>query len=450
VRAGERRAARSATNEREVETAMWSVYFDTSPVRAVGTRALGLVSRRAYYGPLAPLRSRGMAKVPLPASRWVRVQNSVSGISTDDLQLVHLASDPRVSPMAAPRGSRIYPGHEVVGEVVEIGPEVEFLREGDRVAYQLDKCCATQDIEPPCAHCAAGNYSLCENRYLPGPEAVGGGWSDEMVLHERQLFLVPDHLSDEQAALLEPTARALHAVLRTPPQPGAQALVVGAETSGLLVIQALRALAPNVTITALPEHAFQVELATLSGATRILYKEDGTAGVARLTGAKHFRTPLGAELLVGGFGTVYDTLGTASSLQGALRWVCDGGTVVLVGRQLARMQIDLTPIWHREISLVGALAHGTETWPGGVGPSAWGVDGGRASSFALAAAHMRDRRVLPERLITHRFPLREVRRAIATARDFPLHRAVKVVLDARGEVEPQIADVEALVQEAQG
>jgi threonine dehydrogenase-like Zn-dependent dehydrogenase len=426
---------------------MWSAYFDTNPARVVSTRALGAVSRRAYYGALAPLRVRQLGRVSLPEYRWVRVQNTVAGISDDDLRLVHLNSDPRVSPMAAPRSSRVFLGREVVGEVVEVGPEVEFLRVGDRVSYQLDKCCSTQDIEPPCHHCATGNYSLCENRYLPGAEQVGGGWGDQMVVHERQLFLVPDNLSDEQAALLEPTARALHAVLRAQPQPGAQVLVIGAATTGLLVVQALRALNPNATITAMPAHPFQLELATLSGATRILYTEDSTPGVARLTGAKHFKGSLGSELLVGGFDLVFDTLGTAATLQNGLRWVREGGTVVLVGREPRRMQIDLTPVWHREITLVGTLDHGTENWPGGIGPATWGVEGGRASSFALAAALIRDRRMLPDRLITHRFPLSEVRRAVATAEDYVLHRAVKVVLDARHTVEPEVPTVEALMQE---
>jgi threonine dehydrogenase-like Zn-dependent dehydrogenase len=416
----------------------------------VTTRLLGLASRRAYYGPFAPLRTRGLATPQLPDQRWVRVRNIVAGVSRDDLALIHLATDPRVSPTAAPRPSRIYLGREVVGEVTEVGPGVRFLREKDRVSYQFDKCCATLDIEPPCHHCATGNFSLCENRYLPGQDATGGGWSDEMVLHERQLFLVPDNLSDEQAALLEPSARALHAVLRHPPQPGAQVLVLGGDTDGLLVIQALRALAPNTSITAQPEYPFQVELATLSGASRILYREDGTSGVARLTGAKHFKTRLGAELLVGGFDLVYDTLGTAASLQNALRWARDGGSVVLVGRQPRVMSVDLTPIWHREISVVGTLAHGTENWPGGISPASWGVDGGRSSTFSLAAALVRDKRMVPERLITHRFPLREVRRAIATARDYLLHRATKVVLDSRGPLEPQINNVEALVQEVHG
>lgn len=426
---------------------MWSAYIDTNGARALITRPLGGVSRRAYFGPVAPLRTRASGPVPLPDSHWVRVRNFVAGISTDDLQLIRLISDRRVSPSAVPLPNRIYLGREVAGQVIEVGPGVRFLREGDRVSYQFDKCCATQDIEPPCPHCATGSFHLCENRYLPGPDVIGGGWSDEMVVHERQLFLVPDHLTNEQAALLQPCARAVHAVLRHQPSPGMQVLVVGTGADGLLVIQALRALAPNSNITALPDQAFQVELATLSGAARILYKVDGTAGVARLTGAKHFHIRSGAELLVGGFDMVYDTTGTAQSLQHSLRWVRDGGTVVLVGRQPAMMHIDLTPLWHREVSLVGTLAHGTESWPGGIGAASWGVDGGRASTFTVAAALIRDRRMAPERLISHRFPLRDLRRAAATANEYALHRAVKIVLDTRDSMEPQAEGLTMLVEQ---
>src|SRR5262249_7599610 len=92
---------------------MWSAYFDTNPARGVTTRALGVASRRAYYGPFAPLRVRQLGRVSLPEYRWVRVQNTVAGISDDDLHVVHLNSDPRVSPMAVPRSSRVFLGREV-------------------------------------------------------------------------------------------------------------------------------------------------------------------------------------------------------------------------------------------------------------------------------------------------------------------------------------------------
>lgn len=411
---------------------MWSVYLDANPARVATTRALGSASRRAYFGPLAPLRARNVGKVSLPGKRWVRVRNIVAGISDTEVEQVYLRSDPRISLMALPRRSRTYLGREVVGEVIDVGPDVEFMRVGDRVAYQLDQCCATRDIEPPCRQCAAGNYGLCENRYLPGPEAIGGGWGDEMIVHERQLFLVPDSLADEEAALLEPATVAVHAALRAVPQPGENVLVIGSHTLGLLTTQALRVLAPNANITVRADAAFQVEMATRMGATRILYKEDGTAGVARITGARHFHRRFGPNLLLGGFDVIFDTTGTTTTLQAALRWVRGGGKVVLVGKRIESMRLDLTPIWHQEIALIGATGHGTETWPGGQGMAAWsGENGGRVATFALAASLIRERRLTPARLVTHRFPLREVRRAVAVAHDNDEHRAIKVLLDIR-------------------
>jgi|SRR5579871_733248 threonine dehydrogenase-like Zn-dependent dehydrogenase len=410
---------------------MWSVYLDTNPIRTASTRGLGLVSRRAYYGPLAPLRARQLGKRKLPGRRWVRVRNITAGIAGTDVALVHLQLDPRISLAALPRNSRLYLGHEVAGEVVDVGPDVEFLRVGDRVAYQLDQCCATRDIEPPCRHCAVGNYSLCENRYLPGSSAIGGGWSDEMILHERQLFLVPDNLSDEQATLLEPSAVAVHTALRHQPQPGDNVLVIGGGTIGLLTTQAVRALSPNANITAMARYPVQVEMATRMGATRILYPEDGTAGVARLTGGRHFKRRFGPELLIGGFDVVYDTIGSSETMRNAIRWTRGGGVVVQAGTQMAPSSLDLTPIWHQEITVLGATGHGAESWPG-TGFSTWGGDnGGRVSTFALAAALMREQRLTPQRLITHRFPLREVRHALEVARDKATHRSIKVLLDIR-------------------
>jgi len=268
---------------------MWTAYLDTNPARVLMTRAAGLLSRRAYYGTLSPLRTRKLPQPGLPGSKWVRVRNHMAGISGAELELIRLHTDPRIALMAIPRRQRIYLGRESSGEVIEVGPNVEFLQVGDRVAYQLDQCCATRDVEPPCRHCAAGNYSLCETRYLPGSHGIGGGWGDEMIVHESQLFLVPDGLSDEQATLLEPSAVAVHAALRHLPGPEESALIIGSGTLGLLLIQAVRAFVPNANIVALARHPFQVELATRAGANHIMFAQEGTTKVAQLTGAKTFQ-----------------------------------------------------------------------------------------------------------------------------------------------------------------
>jgi threonine dehydrogenase-like Zn-dependent dehydrogenase len=410
---------------------MYSAYLDLSLARLSGARALGGVSRRVYFGPLAPLRVRRFSTPSLPGGRWVRVRNVVSGVALDEVEQTLIAWDEDLAPRAIPRPARVYLGRQVVGEIVEAGPETKLLRVGDRVALQCEQCCATHEIEPPCQHCAMGSYALCENRFLPGPQQVGAGWSDEMLVHERQLFLLPDGLLAEQAALLEPAAEALRATLRYHPEPDDLALVLGAETPGLLVTQALRALAPSLSVTVAPRHAYQVEVATRMGATRILYPEDGDDAVARMTDGKLYHNRSGAQMLVGGFDVVYDTLGTESSLRQALLWAREGGTVVLSGRPQRWIRLDPTLIWSREVSLVGVVAHGAERWPGGAEIAPNIVSGGRVSTFTLAAQMMREKLLTPERLVTHRFPLREVRAAITTMRDRVEHKAVQALLDIR-------------------
>lgn len=419
---------------------MYSAYLDLNPARALSVRTLGSASRRIYFSPVAPLRVRRMPPAPLPDGRWVRVHNLLAGIELDEVERTTSPIAAGLAPTAAPQPRRIYLGREVVGEVIEVGPDARFLQRGDRVAFQDGPCCATHEIEPPCRQCAMGAYALCENRYLPGYEQVGGAWGDEMVLHERQLFLVPDGVQTEQAALIEPTAAALHAALRYLPQVDDQALVLGAEMHGLLITQALRALSPMLNITVAPQQGYQVEVATRMGANRILYPEDGVVAIARMTNAKLYRGQMGAETLVGGFDVVYDTIGSEQSLRQALMWTREGGVVVLASRSLHWMRLDMSPIWNREVSLIGAFGHGAEMWPGGGDLAVGGSTGGRVSTFTLAAEMLREQRLTPERLVTHRFPLREIKTAITTARDRVEHRAIKVMLDVRDIADMPLLD----------
>src|SRR5436309_3538733 len=121
-----------------------------------------------------------------------------------------------------------------------------------------------------------------------------------MLLHESQVFRVPVELSDEQAVMIEPSAIALHAVLRRLPQPGEDVLIVGAGTIGLLVLQIVRALVPQAKVSVLAHYAFQVEQATRMGAEHIIYPQDTYQGVQQATGAKLYKGRLGNTMLLGG------------------------------------------------------------------------------------------------------------------------------------------------------
>jgi L-iditol 2-dehydrogenase len=135
--------------------------------------------------------------------------------------------------------------------VIEAGPEVDNVGVGDRVAMRIDwPSCFQQDLAQPCRQCAAGNYMLCENVGLrPAPVIDAGcGFSPFMVMHRTQPFRIPPALTDDEAVLLEPTAVAVHAVMRRAPRPGEKVLVIGSGTIGLLTLAVAKALEPGCQV----------------------------------------------------------------------------------------------------------------------------------------------------------------------------------------------------------
>ncbi len=401
---------------------MWTSTLELNPRRVLMTQLLGRFWRGAYFSSFAPLQVQNLPRQPLPtASNWVRVRNHLAGICGSDLHLIYLDGNLRSAPAALPSNSRSYPGHEVVGEVVEVGDDVQRLHVGDRVVLQSNPSCLSMGIQPPCRSCAAGNYSLCEQGTFSGPEPVGGGWSEEMLLSERQLFRIPSTMSDEQAVLLEPSAVALHAVLHYIPRPGEHVLVIGGGTIGLLVLQVLRALAPQTRVSVMARHAFQVEQATRMGASYILYPQDTYQSVKLTTGAQLYTGILGNKMLLGGYDAIYDTVGTQRTIHDALRWTRAGGSVVLIGVNLHLMHIDLSPIWYQEVNLIGSVAHGMETWPIGSRE--------HRSTFSVATELIQSGQIQPEKLITHRFALSNFKDALVTSTGKSQSRAIKVVFD---------------------
>lgn len=400
---------------------MWTSTLDLRPGRILLTRLLASVWPGAYFSSLAPLRVENLPRQPLPAPGWVRVRNRLAGICGSDLHLIYADGDLRVAPAALPRSRTLYPGHEVVGEVIEIGNDVQHLHVGDRVVLQHGLNCVSAGVHPPCHSCASGNYNLCEHGTLPGPHPFGGGWSEEMLLHEQQLFPVPATLSDEQAVMLEPTAVAVHAVLRRLPQPGERILIIGAGTIGLLTLAVIHALVPDAEVSVLARHPFQIEQATRLGAARIIYPQDSYTGIQRATQAQLYQGSFGNKMLLGGFDGIYDTIGSSKTLHSALRWARANATVVIVGLSLHMMRLDLTPIWYQEVDLLGSMSHGTEHWP----PNAQE----RRSSFDLAAELIERHQVPSAHLITHRFALTNYQNALLTAVGKAHSRSIKVVFD---------------------
>jgi threonine dehydrogenase-like Zn-dependent dehydrogenase len=196
-------------------------------------------------------------------------------------------------------------------------------------------------------------------------------------------------------------------------------LVLGCGTIGFLLIQAIRALRPSCEVTAVAEFPWQAEMAREFGAQHtFLASDDGFDAAANLTGGKLCEGRAGNRMLLGGFDLIFDVVGTAATLNNSLRWARAGGTVVLVGVSLHRLNLDVTPVWYQEVDLIGAVGHDVVTWKGDT-----------LSTFELAMRWMQTGVLDCEGLLTHRFPLDAYRQAFASAADKRHSRSIKVAFE---------------------
>ena len=401
---------------------MKAVLSNISPPRVLFTRFMRRLGRVPYFGPLSTVYLCDVPPLPSPGPGQVRVRNRIGGICGSDLHFVLGEGDFRIAPAAIPGAGYAYMGHEVVGEVVELGPDVSRFKLGDRVTLERGRSCLALGRQPFCRHCAVGNYNLCERPVEElGNGYAGGGWGPEIVAAEGHLFRIPDEISDEQAVLIEPIGSGMRAVCRRIPKPGEKVLIIGQGTQGLGTLASVRALQPDCHVTVQARFPHQAEVSRSLGADEVimlgadLYQE-----AARLTGGKVYKGMFGNRMLLGGFDVVYDCVGFPSTLKDALRLVHAGGTVVLVGVYLEPMKIDLTPIFYWEVDLIGVLAHGAEDW-----------QGERLSTYELIARLMREGKMKTDGFITHTFRLPQYREALTTAIQQPRTHSIKVVFDYR-------------------
>jgi threonine dehydrogenase-like Zn-dependent dehydrogenase len=367
------------------------------------------------------LYARELKRLPaLPGDSWARVTSTQAGVGEMDIALVGGRIAPEFS------RQRQYIGREVVGRVAAIGPEVTLMHQGDRVVLTgaAHATCATLNLQPPCPACAAGNVALCEHRAVPWA-GTGAGWSEAMVVHESQLFLVPDVLTDDQAVLLEPAARAVRGVLWRVPEPGSSALVIGGNFMGLMLLAALKALAPNAQVTYAADAPHERKLAEAYAPHAVIGASTGSLlhQGAMQTNAQIFAH--GAiPYILGGYSHIYDCAATHATVGTAIRLARSGGIVMLMGAPQRQITLDATLVQRDEVSLVGIAGAGMDRVPEDV------KDGkpGRWSSLAVAARLMRKGMLKTDGFITHRFSARQVRQALRLAAEPQRHKVARALL----------------------
>lgn len=222
---------------------------------------------------------------PTPGPGEVAIKVAWTGICGSDLHeylagpiFVPVEQDHPLSHDKAP----ITMGHEYCGTVAELGEGVAGLNIGDRVAIEPIFACGT------CAACLEGKYNLCDRLGFVGLSGGHGGFAATSVVPARMVHKMPDALSMEQGALVEPAAVALHAVRISKIRAGDTAAVFGAGPIGLLVVEALR-VAGAAQIHVVEPSSERREKALELGATSAIdpTAEDPVAKIRDATGGVH-------------------------------------------------------------------------------------------------------------------------------------------------------------------
>ena len=387
---------------------------------------------------LAGLARSPMALVererPVPwRDDWVVARTRLTGICGSDAKQVFLdfgdlADD---NPLTSMFTGPTVLGHEVVSEVAELGPAARGLEVGQRVVLNPWLSCGPRGFDPPCASCAAGDYSLCWH-FTEGPVAPGihtgtsrdapGGFAEFLPAHDSMLIAVPDSIPDEVAVLADPFAVSLHSVTRHPPPPGGRVLVYGGGALGTTATSILRALHPDVEVMVVARFEAQAALARRLGATTVepYPAESLIEQAAEWSGGVLLRDRHGLPMAhPGGIDVVYDTIGSTESSEVAVRLLRTRGTLVKSGVN-APARWEWSPLYFKELSWVGSNAFGMEE-----------VDGVRMHGIAHYLRLVEQGRIDLVGMLTHTFALSEWRDAFVALATQADSGAVKVAFDFR-------------------
>jgi L-iditol 2-dehydrogenase len=262
-------------------------------------------------------------------------------------------------------------GHEVSGQVHAVGPEVTHVAAGDRVAIEPGTPCRD------CPECRSGSYHLCADFVFLATPPHDGALLEYLTIDERNLFRIPDDMSYEEGALLEPLSVGIWACERAGLTHGDHVLVSGAGPVGVLAAQVARALgAASVTIVDLSE--FRLQFAESLG-FRALRADAAEIGA--------------------GFDVLLECSGAPTALADGLARLGATGRAAMVGMPKTPVTLPLSSLNVNELSIFLVNRY-KDTWP---------------TAIALAS----DGRVDLAPLVTHRFPLEQTAEALMLAREVP-------------------------------
>ena len=275
--------------------------------------------------------------IPAPGAGEVLVRVRACAVCGSDVHGIDGSTGRRQPPVIM--------GHEAAGEIASLGEGVAGWKAGDRVTFDSTVYCGK------CDACRAGAVNLCANRRVLGVSCgeykKDGAFAEYIAVPQRILYPLPERVSFEEAAMVEPLSIACHAMTRVKIPEGGRVLVVGVGTIGLLALQVARSLGAGRLI-ALDVDEARLRLAREQGAQALNSRDpEALKNVLQLTGGA------GVDVAV-------DCTGIGATADLAIRSVKLNGAVVLVGNLVQTIDFPLQLVVTRQLSLFGSCASAGE------------------------------------------------------------------------------------------
>lgn len=267
---------------------------------------------------------------PVPADNQALVQTLRIGVCGSDIHVFHGLHPYTSYPVVQ--------GHEASGVVVEVGAGVKSLAVGDKVTFMPQVTCGE------CYPCRHGMYHICETLAVMGFQ-TGGVAQEYFALDEEFILKLPEDISLDHAAMIEPVAVAVHALSRGGDIKDKNVLVLGAGPIGNLVAQVARASgAGRAMITDISKYKLEKARACGIEHTIDTSVEDLDAAISRAFG------PDRADLIL-------ECVGAQPTIDQAVENARKGTTIVIVGVFGDKPHVDIGLVQDRELKLVGTLMY---------------------------------------------------------------------------------------------
>lgn len=267
--------------------------------------------------------------VPTPRSDEVLVQVSSVGVCGSD---VHYYEHGKIGPFVVEEPLIL--GHEASGVIVAVGDDVAPSRVGERVSIEPQRSCRT------CDYCKSGRYNLCPHMEFYATPPIDGAFAEYVTIQDDFAFTLPESVSDNAGALMEPLSVGIAAVQKGNVSPGQSVLIAGGGPIGLILAQVARAYG-----------ATTIHIADLDENRRSLVTRNGFHAIDP---ANESTTELGVDVF-------FDASGAPPAIVNGIQSTRSGGVAVLVG-SADSFTLSLSDVAMREVDVRGIFRY-TGTWP---------------------------------------------------------------------------------------